>query len=370
MIQSVVHLIDTGGPGGAERLLADISISLSAEGLHGSAVIGHAGWLAEHLVRNGIPTSIIPGTGSLNVRYLLDLLRELRRRKADALVAHLYGPAVYGSLAGVVSRIPTIVVIHGQTDVASDGRLAGLKSAIVRLGARRVVFVSTALRRALQPVLRLRDDACMVIENGVDLEQFRPMPDTTLRETMTLGPSAILVGAIGNIRAPKDYGNLLQAARLLRDRSDAYHFAVAGEGSGPLYEMLLEARERLGLEDCFHFLGLRSDIPRILNNLDVFVLGSSTEGFSLSCVEAMACGIPVVATRSGGPETIVEDGVSGLLIPARSPSAIAGAVQRLVEDKALRQHLSVNGLVRARSAFSRGAMLTRYRDLVRSVTGN
>lgn len=148
------------------------------------------------------------------------------------------------------------------------------------------------------------------------------------------------------------------------DRSDAYHFAVAGEGSGDLFESLLATRERLGLANCFHFLGLRSDIPRILNNFDVFALGSTTEGISLACVEAMACGVPVVATRSGGPETIVEDGVSGLLVPTRSPADPADAVPRIVEDPMLRQRLSAHGRARAKSSFSRESMLNRYRELV------
>jgi glycosyltransferase involved in cell wall biosynthesis len=139
----------------------------------------------------------------------------------------------------------------------------------------------------------------------VDAEVFRPYQDRSLRSELALADDVILVGAIGNIRAPKAYDVLLRAARILLDRSQRFHFIIAGDCANALGRELAELSRSLGIEQQVSFLGLRADVPRILRNLDAFV-SSRTEGFSIACIEAMACGIPVIATRSGGPEEILE----------------------------------------------------------------
>lgn len=96
----------------------------------------------------------------------------------------------------------------------------------------------------------------------------------------------------------------------------------------------------------------------------MYVLSSRTEGFSIACLEAMACGIPVVATRSGGPEAIIVDGESGMLVPAGSPAALAEAMLRLLGDPALRQRLATSGRTRVVEHFDERRMLSQYRSLV------
>ncbi|EQD46462.1 Glycosyl transferase, group 1 domain protein, partial [mine drainage metagenome] len=154
--------------------------------------------------------------------------------------------------------------------------------------------------------------------------------DDSIRRALDLPADAILVGAIGNIRAAKDYGNLLHAARALVDRSDRFRVVVAGQYGGTLADDLMRLRSQLGLEERVFFLGLRADVATVLHNLDLFVLSSRSEGFSIACVEAMACGIPVVATRCGGPEEIL-DARTGILVPAGNPSALADAVHRIAQ---------------------------------------
>ena len=106
-------------------------------------------------------------------------------------------------------------------------------------------------------------------------------------------------------------------------RLPRYQFVIAEESGNALVFRLLLLRNELGLQDAVHFIGFRQDISALLNGLDVFVLSSVSEGFSLATVQAMACGIPVVATRSGGPEEIVSDGFNGILVDVQDKSQLA-----------------------------------------------
>ena len=274
----------------------------------------------------------MPAKGSFNVRYLSTLLRLARQHRSDVIVAHLYGSSVYASLAGALLSIPVVSVLHGQSDVPDAERFSSLKAAIVRRASRKVIFVSERLQEQLRPRLRLTAAQCAVIPNGVDTKVFRPGRDRSIRAELGLSDDTVLIGAIGNVRKPKAYDVLLRAARALIDRSHRFHLVIAGDCANDLGRQLEQLKRDLGIDRHVTFLGLRPDVSRVLNNLDVFVLSSHTEGFSIACIEAMACGIPVVATRSGGPEQILE-GEAGLLVPTGDPESLALAIERIISSK-------------------------------------
>jgi glycosyltransferase involved in cell wall biosynthesis len=360
---NVLHLIDTGGPGGAETVFLRVATDLDPERFRAVAAVSRAGWLSERLEERGLRPEIVPASGSINIRYLRSILALAKRHRIDVILAHLYGSAIYASLAGLAARIPVVSVLHGQSDVDSGGRLSSLKAAAVRHGSRRTVFVSEQLRDALASSLRLPASRCVVIPNGVDTVQFSPGRDDSIRRSLGLGPETVLIGAIGNIRAPKAYDVLLAAAHRLVQRGLPVHFVIAGENSGALGTQLLEQRRKLGLEARTTFLGLRADVSTVLHNLDIFALSSRTEGFSIACIEAMACGIPVVATRSGGPQQILTD-TTGLLVAPGNPEELAQGIEALVLDPARRRQLAVAGPVRVREHFSLRQMLHAYENLL------
>lgn len=363
---NVLNIIDTGGPGGAETVFLQIATRLDAARFRSVAAVGGEGWLAQRLREGGLPPCIVPAKGSFNVRYLSALFKLALRHKPDVIVAHLYGSAIYAGVLGRILRIPVISILHGQTDVARSGRLSSLKSAIVRSCSRQIVFVSARLKNDLELHLGVSASRCAVIPNGVDTELFFPSRDRGLRDEIGLPDETHLVGAVGNVRRPKAYDVLLQAARYLVGGSERFHFVIAGECSGPLGEALTRLAGDLGIERHVTFLGLRSDVARILNNLDVFVLSSSTEGFSIACIEAMACGVPIVATRSGGPEEILEGG-AGVLVPTGDPQAIALAVKHIASSKDTASALTAAAASRVRREFSLARMLARYEELLVSV---
>ncbi len=362
----VLHVIDTGGPGGAETVFLQTATRLDPARFHSLAVVGGEGWLAQQFQERGVSPVVAPAKGSFNARYLALLLRLARRHRSDVIVAHLYGSAVYASLAGMLLSIPVVSVLHGHTDVAGAGRFSSLKAALVRRGSRKILFVSERLQAHLGARLHLADSQCTVIPNGVDTEVFRPDPDRSLRAELGLPEETVLVGAIGNVRPPKAYDVLLRAARIAIDRSRRWHFVIAGDRANDLGRQLEQLSRDLGIERHVSFVGLRSDVARILNNLDVFVLSSHTEGFSIACIEAMACGVPVVATRSGGPEQILE-GEAGILVPTGDPESLAAAIERVGSSKDLAATLTARAMQRVQERYSLTAMLARYEELLERV---
>ena len=359
----VLHVIDTGGPGGAETVFLQTATRLDPARFHSAAVVGRMGWLAQQFQAGGVTPQIVPATGSFNLRYLSKLIRLARRHRSDVIAAHLYGASVYASLAGTLLSIPVISVLHGQSDVPEAERFSSLKAAIVRRGSRRVIFVSERLQEHLRPRFKLAAAQCAVVPNGVDTEIFRPRRDRTLRAELGLTDDTALIGAIGNVRKPKAYDVLLRAARALIDRSQRFHVVIAGDCANDLGKQLQQLAATLGVEPHVTFLGLRPDVSRILNNLDVFALSSNTEGFSIACIEAMACGVPVVATRSGGPEQIL-DGEAGLLVPTADPESLALAIEHVISSKDLAAALTAKAMTRVHEQYSLTTMLSRYEALL------
>jgi glycosyltransferase involved in cell wall biosynthesis len=363
---SIVHAIDTGGPGGAETVFLQCATRLDPSRFRCTAVVDNDNWLAQQLRARGQTPLIESAKGSFNLRYLRRIAAIARDVKADLICAHLYGSAVYASVLGAFSGIPVVSVFHGGVDIASRDRFTALKAALIRRGSRKVVFVSQSLREELAGTLRIPAARSAVIPNGVDTTMFSPGRDEAIRADLRLPQDAVLVGAIGNIRPAKAYDNFLYAARALADRSERFYFAIAGQYSGRLADQLMALRSELKLEKRVFFLGLRSDVTTVLRNLDIFALSSKTEGFSIACVEAMSCGIPVVATRCGGPEEIL-DSESGVLVAPGNPGELAEAIYRIAEDPRKARALTHAARQRAQEEFSLATMLARYERLFEDV---
>ncbi len=360
----VLHLIDTGGPGGAETVFSQLAQAFPHDIGRPIVVVSREGWLAEQLRERGLTPVALNPRGSFNIGYLGELVRLIRAHHVHLVVAHLFGSMLYGGLAGRLTGVPVIGVLHGQTDLAG-ARLAALKNTLVRNTLAHTVFVSDPLRQELNALLRLPAERTSVITNGVDTERFTPGTDGTLRAELQLPPGLPLAGAIGNVRRPKGYDVLLRAWRALLDAGTKAHLAIVGEGSGSLMQELLALRTTLGLEQDVTFLGLRADVVNVLRSLDMLVSSSTTEGFSIVCVEAMACGVPVVATRSGGPESIIDDGVSGILVAVDDPLALAAGVRRVLRDSKLRTSMSSAGREQVERRFGHSRQIAAYAEIAR-----
>lgn len=363
MGRRAVHLIDTGGPGGAETVFSELAARLPRAGWEVVPVVPEPGWLRDRLTTGGLDPVLLESDRSFDVAYLVGLIRLLRRSGADLVHAHLLASGVYGSLAAGLCGLPAVCTFHGTVDVEPASALTDLKLRLLDLLGTRVVCVSEDLRRRICAPSPLDAEEATVIHNGIDVDRYRTAGDGGFRRELGVEPDDVLVGAVGNVRPAKNYELFLEVAERLHGGDSRYRFVVVGDNDNELGRALEPSCSARGLEEVVSFVGLRDDVPEILADLDVYLLTSSTEGFSLTTVEAMASGLPVVATRCGGPEEIIEDGVDGRLVEAGSADALVGAVRELAASPEAVRRMGRRARRKAAAEFSIERMVDGYAAL-------
>ena len=318
------------------------------------------GWLYDRLLSLGFSPFLVGGRKGFDFAYLRELVRIIREYRVDIVQSHLFGSNLYCCLAGMLARVPVVCTFHGGVDVGQRSIGRWIKLRIIGRLAARVVSVSHALEVELLRLGGLTPRKCTVIHNGIDPVRYASRRDNTLRRQLGLVDGDVLIGAVGNIRPAKDYVTLLHAAARLVSLSPRYRIAIAGEGRNALSEKLLALRQKLGLENVVHFVGFQADVAGYLNNLDLFVLSSSSEGFSISTIEAMACLLPVVATRSGGPEEIIDHGVNGMLVLVGDSVQFAEHLHSLVCDSVRAGELAIAARATILNRYGQARMLSLY----------
>jgi sugar transferase (PEP-CTERM/EpsH1 system associated) len=261
-------------------------------------------------------------------------------------------------------------VVHGEhgREAADPRGLDPRRNRLRRVLAplvSRFVTVSFDLRRWLITTVKIPAHKVVTIHNGVDTTRFFPGDSAEARETLGLPIAATVVGTIGRLDPVKDQAGLIVAFSGLAESGSNLILAVVGEGPSRL---ALEGEiRRRGLSDRVRLFGERGDVPTVLRALDVFVLPSRAEGMSNTILEAMATGLPVVATDVGGNPELVEPEVTGRLVPSGDPGALEAALRAYVTDSYLRSLQGKAGRERVLQHFSLDRMAQAHGDLYTSL---
>ncbi|AKV94699.1 glycosyl transferase [Marinobacter sp. CP1] len=359
---NVLHLIDTTGPGGAETVFTSLLENLDKGSFRHFVVLRGEGWVADQVKGLGLSPLILDSKGSFNIRYLISLIKLIKRERIDLIHAHLLGSNVYGAASAIICRKAMIATFHGNVDVAANERLIKTKFRLINIGSRAIVCVSKRLQEELSARSPISEKKLRLIYNGVDPARFSRNTRGSLRQELGLPAEAIVIISVGNVRAAKGYQVLIKAAEKIHLSEPTVHFVVVGHKREDLYQQLVAQMKEAKVESNVHFLGFRSDTSELLPQADMFLLPSTSEGFSISTVEAMMAGVPVIATRSGGPEEILVDGITGLLIPTEDPGGIVSAIRRL-EDKQFASRLAHAALRESTKRFSKASMIQAYEKL-------
>lgn len=304
-----------------------------------------------------------------DLRAFWRLVLLLRRLKPA--VVHSRNWATFDAvLAARIARTPAVV--HGEhgrdiTDPNGENpRRRRIRRACAPL-VDRFVVVSRDLQRWLVEDVRLPARKVITIQNGVDVSRFGIGSSAEARQRLGISGDRLVIGTVGRLDPVKDQAGLIEAFSRLRGKHSEALLVIVGDG--PCRERLAELTARLGLQDRVLLLGERRDIPEILMALDVFVLPSVAEGMSNTVLEAMASGLPVVATRVGGSPELVEEGLTGRLVAPLDPTALAGAIDGYLEDTHLRVLHGKASRQRAVEHFDLHRMARAYADLYTSVLG-
>jgi len=361
-MKTILHVIDTTGPGGAETVFIDLATRLPPDTYRSLALIRGKGWVCEELRRRGVEPIVMDAKGSFNRRFLAGLCRLVRTEHVDLLQSHLLGSNVYCALAGLLTRTPLVATFHGSVDIGARERFVGLKCRVINAGAGCIVAVTDSLRSDLVDRTPLDPGKLRVIQNGIDTARFRRTRGDTLRRQYGWAETDFIIGSVGNIRPAKGYDILLRTAALLKNSTQTYRFVIAGQGKGGLYDELLALHKELGLEDSVRFAGFLDDVPEFLAGIDLFLSSSISEGLPLSAIQAMVASLPVIATRCGGYEQLISDRVNGWLVEVGNPQALAEAIETVAANAGLRARLAEDANRHAVAAFDIGVMLKAYQQ--------
>jgi glycosyltransferase involved in cell wall biosynthesis len=357
----VVYLAHTFMVGGAEEMVLNLVRHLPQRFQPLVCCIGDAGVIGEEIKRTGTSVAELGLMPGLRRPFAINGIRRYLRQTRPAIVhTFLLTASLYGRLAAILERVPIIV----GTEVNIYERKRAAHAAAERLlmaGTDRVVASANAVREFYIRQLHVNPAKVDVIYNAVDFDVAEPtMPRAAIRAALGVPADAIVFGVIARLTEQKGHRFLFDALANTAGLSAVQAIVIGG---GELQGSLASHVEALGLSSRVHFLGPRRDLGNLLTAMDVFVMPSLWEGLPLSLVLAMGAALPVVATRVAGIPEVVDDGRTGLLVPAGDAAALGRALARVAADADLRARLGRDGCASVRPRFN----IQRYVDAVVSL---
>lgn len=276
---------------------------------------------------------------------------------------HLLG-LNYAYLAMLKYRTPVRVhTLHSLAQKEMGNRVARIVRTLAfryRIGGVVPVAIADEVARTIEQVYGYKNPP--IIPNGIPTEEYAPNPAKRVqfRQAHSVEPDAVVIVHVGRFVELKNHALLLQAFAQLRSESPLYLWLV---GDGELRPAMEQRARELGIAERVRFWGVRADVADILNAADLFTLPSQYEGNPMSVMEAMAAGLPVVATAVGGVPELVEDQRTGILVPPEDCSSLTQALQLLLNDETRRRQMGQAALQRARNCFDIRQTVRAYENL-------
>jgi L-malate glycosyltransferase len=353
--------------GGQNQVLLTVN-GLRAIG-HRAALVAHPNGELRRRASEGLELIPIASRSEMDLGAAWRLARVLKRLRPDVIHAHdPHGVAMaslalsIGSGASTGGPAPRVVVSRRV-----DFHLKG--NSFSRWKYRQVgcfIAASEAIRRMLVTD-GVPEEKTVTVHEGIDVDHVLAAPPVNVHEAFFLPHHAPVVGNVGALVPHKGQRHLIEAARLVVQQVPDARFIILGEGE------LREHLERLVHEHHLqkHVLlpGFRTDVLGCIKGFDVFVMSSVTEGLGTSLLDAMACSKAIVATQTGGIPEVVEDGLNGVLVPARDHRELAAAIVRLLKDEAMRRAMAHAGFARVRARFTVERMVAETADAYARLAG-
>jgi len=362
--------------GGSERVLSHLITRLPADRFRVNLYfLREAGRAGRALFDSGVAGAECLQRHRYDPAAAVRLWRHLRHDPPDVLfVLDHHNAMLWGRIAGLAARVPGVVVASHATGLFGGKRNFRLADRWLMEFTDRVVALSGAHAEYLTETEGVRPGAIAVIENGIPVEEYTAVGAHTgdldpdgLRREVGLRPGERAVVMVAALRPEKAHEVFLEAAKLLVVSHSGLKFLVVGDG--PRRAELESMSAQLGLDDRVRFLGVRRDVARLLHIADVLALPShpAVETLPLAVLEAMAAGVPVVATRVGSVPELIDDGRTGLLIEPGDPVGLADAIRAIVDDTARARGMAAAARKRVEERYSVGPMVDKYAEMFESL---
>ncbi len=290
------------------------------------------------------------------------LARVIRKESYDIVHTHNEAGLIYGTIAARLAGIRRIVhTEHGKEPGYHTDIMLQLVEKFLLKRVRCVVTVSDSLNEIMTSLMG-KQNRVLTIKNGIDTGLYsRRRQPSILKQSLGIPSDCFLMGHVARLTPLKNQGFLLSIFGELSKQCNNLMLVIIG--SGPLRAELEDECEKMGISGSVRFLGARTDIPELLSIFDLFLLTSHTEGISITILEAMAAGVPIVASRVGGNPEIIQDSYSGFLLPLNRPGEWVRKILELIENNNERSRISGNARETVMRTFSLEAMAAQYRSV-------
>jgi len=364
----VCHLASGDLWAGAEVQLTALLTALSKyDELELSAILYNSGLLAERLKAIGIPVRIIEEKDNNPFKLLRKTKRILATQHFHLLHTHRYKENFLGSLAArMIGMKHVVCTVHGMPEPFRG--LKNIKSSfysfldrqISRFLLEKIIAVSEDIRNTLSK--KISEEKLITVHNGIDLNRLQLTRNRLeVRKSLVLSDDLFVIGSVGRMMPVKGYKYLLEAFKIMLEKRSALRLVLVGDGPerGPLEEYA----KQLEISKYIIFVGFQPDVAEVINIMDIFVLSSLHEGISISLLESLALGVPVVVTDVGGNPEVVEEGRHGYFVPPRNPQELARTCMELLGDTEKRRIFGEKGKMHIRQNFSKEAMAKKTRRI-------
>lgn len=345
---------------GLERVVVELANGMLPQWQVTVCCYDQVGPMAD-LLQDPARAVLLPRGSGFDRAYPKRLAALMAELEVDLVHAHNRTAFVYAALATRHHAVPLVYTEHGPTQ-ASSWKARWLMRLLARRRDRHFVAVAEWIHDLMVRSWGMPRRRTSVIPNGVSAAGMAP---PQLRRELAVEEDAPLIGIVAGLNPVKDHGVLLEAMVAVRARIPRARLAVIGDG--PERARLEQRSSQLGLRDVVHFVGVRPDARRELGDLSVVVLCSRSEGMSITLLEAMAAGRPIVATAVGGTPELVTNGRTGLLVPAGDAAGLAEALCAVLEDPSRAEALGREARAEFDRRFAADRMIEAYRDLYASV---
>lgn len=348
--------------GGAETLLLNMMRKMDTAEVQPEVIcLKQPGPLGEQIAEE-FPLHCNLLSSKWDGRVLPRLVRLLHRRRADVVVTVGAGDKMFwGRVAAHIAGVPVIAsALHSTGWPDGVGRMNRMLTGITDA----FIAVADSHGKFLREFEKFPADKVHVIRNGVDGSRFTPSESARreVRRELGLAASTHLIGIVAALRSEKNHGMLVQAAAKLRQGFPDAHWLIIGDG--PERASIESLADKLQIQDRIHMLGTRHDTPRLVAALDLFTLCSLNEASPVSILEALACGVPVVATDVGSVNETILERETGILVPSGDAGAMTLAIEKLLSDAQLRRSMGTAGRDLVARTGSLQSMVDGYRRMM------
>lgn len=353
----ILFLIDDLKIGGAEQVVVNLVTGLPKEEFIPTVCALEGGPLIQVLKERGIDTFIINKKYPFDFGFLLFLINLIKKRGIQLIHTNLLVSSIYGWIAAKLLKLPVVITIHGENifNLQHGGNIFPF---IVR-HSDSLIAVSYQLRAYIDEYRKIKN--AKVVYNGIDTDRFNGnLSRTKVRAGLGLLPDDLVIGTVGGLRPAKNHSVLFSAFKKVKEVNSRIKLMIVGDG--PLFESLRSLVRSLKLEESVLFTGERRDIPELLTVMDIFVLPSLFEGLPISLIEAMASGLPVVASRVGGIPEVIEKN-NGILVQPDDTEGLKDALLTLLNDEETRIAMGKENRKRVKAHFSLSKMTAEYESV-------